>query len=72
MWLHAVEHHNGIVPKYKFEITGSFLKRPLHRQLMEAIHIDSDDVDIRLNSKNEWQTPMSITLRQERGSHNIN
>ena len=71
LWTHARDCHGGIVPKYNFEITGTFLKRPLHRQLMEAIHIDSEEVDVRLNSKNEWHTPMSIAISQERGSNNI-
>ena len=69
LWNHEREYHEeGVVPDYKFEITGSYLKRPLHRQLMEAVRIEQTPVDIRMNSKNEWILPMSLGVRLERGA----
>ena len=67
LWEHAQLHHQGVIPKYEYKITGSYLKNPLQRQLMEAVMIDKGDVDIRMNSKAEWILPMAVTLRQERG-----
>ena len=71
LWNHANEHHKDQSPDYKFEITGSYLKRPLHRQLMESVRIDQTPSDIRLNSKNEWLLPMSLGVRMERGASSI-
>ena len=67
LWEHAQIYHQGVIPKYEYKITGSYLKNPLQRQLMEAVKIDKGDVDIRMNSKAEWILPMAVTLRQERG-----
>ena len=67
LWEHAQIHHQGVIPNYEYKITGSYLKNPLQRQLMEAVMIDKGDVDIRMNSKAEWILPMAVTLRQERG-----
>ena len=71
LWNHANEYHAGVIPDYKFEITGSYLKQPLHRQLMEAVRIDQSNADIRMNSKNEWRLPMSIGVRLERGAKTL-
>ena len=66
LWEHAQIHHQGTIPEFEYKITGSYLKNPLQRQLMEAVQIDRS-VDIRMNSKAEWMLPMAVTLRQERG-----
>ena len=71
LWNHAVEHHNKEMPEISVEITGSYLKRPLQRQLMEAVRIDQTPADIRLNSKNEWHLPFSLGLSLERGATNF-
>ena len=72
LWQHAKQYHAGIVPKYDFKITGSYIKKPLQRQLMEAVQIENGDTDLLLNSKNEWMLPLSIGVRLERGGTAIN
>ena len=67
LWLHAKQYHLGLISKYDFTITGSFIKKPLQRQLMEAVEIENGDTDLLLNSKNEWMLPLSIGVRLERG-----
>ena len=57
LWNHAIECHDRNIPELKVEITGTYLKKPLQRQLMESVRIDQTEADIRLNSKNEWHLP---------------
>ena len=71
LWQHAKTYHGGEIPEYEFTITGSYLKRPLQRQLMEAVLIEQSDADIIMNNKNEWMLPMSINVRIERGAANV-
>ena len=40
LWEHAQIHHQGVIPTFEYKITGSYLKNPLQRQLMEAVNID--------------------------------
>ena len=68
LWTHTKLYHNGIVPDFKFEITGTYVKKPLQRQLMEAVRIENSDADVVMNSKNEWMLPLSVNVRIERGS----
>ena len=71
LWNHAVEYHDREMPDIKVEITGTFLKRPLQRQLMESVRIDQTPADVRLNSKNEWHLPFSLGISLERGATNF-
>ena len=71
LWQHAKTYHGGEIPEYEFTITGSYLKRPLQRQLMEAVLIEQSDADIMMNNKNEWMLPMSLNVRIERGAANV-
>ena len=65
LWNHAVECHDRKIPEIKVEITGTYLKKPLQRQLMESVRIDQTEADIRLNSKNEWHLPFSLRFSLE-------
>ena len=68
LWTHARSYHNGVVPDFKFEIAGTYIKKPLERQLMEAVRIENSEADVVMNSKNEWMLPLSVNVRIERGS----
>ena len=50
---HWLSDHKGEKPNYKFEVHSSF-RTSLERQITEAILIDEEDNDARLNSKAEW------------------
>ena len=50
---HWLSDHMGEKPNFKFEVHSSF-RTSLDRQITEAILINEEDNNARLNSKAEW------------------
>ena len=65
MWSHCVEKHGGIRQKFSMKVVETSRNDAMKRQILEAIHINDTDTNIRMNSRTEWnfiQLPrLSIT-----------
>ena len=54
LWRHCIEKHDGQVQEFKMDITETFRRDPLLRQVSEAVRISRTPADKTINRREEY------------------
>jgi len=54
LWKHCNEKHNSEMQKFEMNVTGSYSKDAILRQISEGVRIDQVPEGSLMNSKKEW------------------
>ena len=58
LWNHCLEQHNGRRVKFKMNISGTYHKDAMKRQISEGVEITRTAPQRLMNSKSEWNAPL--------------
>lgn len=65
MWRHSCDRHEGNVPDFVMNVTGTFHDDPMLRQVTESVLISKIEERMLINSKTEWNyvcTPRTVVM----------
>jgi len=54
LWKHCVKHHKGKIQTFKMNVTGSYGKDAMIRQITEGVKIENTEKERTMNDKTEW------------------
>ena len=54
MWRHSGDRHDGNIPDFVMNVTGTFHNDAMLRQITESVLISKTKEDNLVNSKSEW------------------